>query len=103
MKKELLKYLDRIGKLNYLGTMLRWEMDTIAPSSSYDYLIDTSVSIQMESFKLTKSKEYINLLNNLINSKEFIDLNDSEKKYILKCKKDYEKIINVPDEFYENY
>lgn len=103
MKKELLKYLDRIGKLNYLGTMLRWEMDTIAPETSYDYLIDTSVSIQMESFKLTKSKEYIDLLNNLINSKEFIDLNDSEKIYILKCKNDYEKIINVPDEFYENY
>ena len=103
MKKELLKYLDRIGQINYLITMLRWEMDTIAPSTSFDYLINTSTSLELESFKLSKSKEYIDLLNKMIDSKDFNDLEESEKKYILKCKSDYEHIKNIPDTFYEMY
>ena len=103
MKKELLKYLDRIGKIQYLITMLRWEMDTTAPSTSYEYLIDTSTSLELEAFKLTKSNEYIDLLNKLINSNEFNDLEEIEKRYILKCKNDYEKIKNIPDTFYEMY
>ena len=103
MKKELLKYLDRIGELNYLICMLRWEMDTIAPSTSFDYLINTSTHLELEAFKLSKSNEFINLLNKVIESNEFDNLEESEKKYILKLKNDYNKLKNIPDTFYEMY
>ena len=46
MKKELLKYLDKLSNVNYLIIMLRWEMDTIAPPKSYDYLINVSTSLE---------------------------------------------------------
>ena len=57
---DLLKdYLKRIGKLNYLITVLRWEMDTVAPEKSYDYLIQVSTKYEMEVFDLQTSEEYI--------------------------------------------
>jgi len=103
MKEELLKYLDKIGKINYLITMLRWEMDTIAPASSFDYLIETSTSLELESFKLSKSNEYISIIEKLINSNEFDKLSNEEKTYILDLKEDYQRIKNIPDDFYEMY
>ena len=103
MKKELLKYLDKIGEINYLITMLRWEMDTIAPSASFEYLIKTSTSLELESFKLSTSNKYIELINNLINSKEYELLKEEEKRYLLKLKNDYNKMKNIPSTFFEMY
>ena len=103
MKKELLKYLDRIGEINYLITMLRWEMDTLAPSSSFEYLIKTNTSLELESFKLSTSEKYITLINNIINSDEYNNLTEEEKRYITKLKNDYYKMKNIPNTFYEMY
>ena len=103
MKKELLKYLDKIGEINYLITMLRWEMDTIAPSASFEYLIKTSTSLELESFKLSTSNKYIELINNLINSKEYELLKEEEKRYLLNLKNDYNKMKNIPSTFFEMY
>ena len=97
--KELLEYLNRIGELNYLTTILRWEMDTIAPSKSFDYLINISTKIDLESFKLYTSEELINLINKIdINA-----LNDFDRIYINDLKEDYERFKRVPEDFYEEF
>lgn len=103
MKEKLLEYLDKISSLNYLIIMLRWEMDTIAPSKSFDYLINTSTNLELESFKMSTSDEFIKLLNNFINSSEFKDTTESEKRYLLKLKEDYERLKRVPEDFFKMY
>lgn len=100
---ELKKILDHIGELRYTTSILRWEMDTIAPKSSYDYLIDVSSKFEVEAFKLSTSLEYINAINDLINSSEFNNLNELEQKYIFDLKEEYERFKRIPEDFYEEH
>ena len=101
--EELKKILDHIGELRYTTSILRWEMDTIAPKSSYDYLIDVSSKFEVEAFKLSTSLEYINSINELIDSSEFNNLNELEQKYILELKEEYDRFKRIPEDFYEEY
>ena len=101
--EKLLNYLKEIGRLNYLVTILRWEMDTTAPKKSYDYLIETSTKYEMESFNLSTSDEYINLIEDLIDSDEFSSLSEEEKIYIERLKEEYYKFKKVPKDFYEEF
>ena len=103
MKKELLKYTDKIGQITYLLTMLRWEMDTKAPVSSYEYLINTMTSLESELFNLETSEEYINLINNLINSDEYNNLKEEEKIFLNYLKEEYYKFKKVPKTFYLSF
>ena len=100
---KLLKYLKKIGELNYLVTTLRWEMDTVAPMKSFDYLINTSTNLEMEAFHLSTSEEYIKLIENLINSDEYKKLSDEEKIYIKELKENDYKFKKVPKDFYEDF
>ena len=68
---EFKEVLDKIGGLRYTVSILRWEMDTIAPKTSFDYLIDVSSKYEAEAFKISTSDDYINKLRNVINSDEF--------------------------------
>ena len=97
--KDLLEYLNRIGQLNYLSTILRWEMDTIAPEKSFDYLIDISTKIDLESFKLMTDDKLIELINKI----DIKALNDIDRTYIQDLKDDYIKFKRVPVSFYEEY
>ena len=102
-REKLENYLNEIGKLNYLVTILKWEMDTTAPKSSFDYLIDVSCRYEMEAFDLETSEEFITLIVNLIESDEWNKLSDEEKIYIEDLKEDYYKFKKVPKEFYEEF
>ena len=100
---KLLDYLKRIGELNYLITTLRWEMDTVAPKKSFDYLINVSTKYEMESFDLVTSDEYINLIEDLIKSKEFSLLSKEEQIYLEDLKEEFYKFRKVPKDFYEEF
>ena len=104
MKQEkLLEYLKKIGELNYLVTTLRWEMDTQAPKKSFDYLINVSTKYEMEAYNMCTSEEYINLIEDLINSDEFSKLSIEEQIYINDLKEEYYKFKRVPSDFYEEF
>ena len=96
---DLIEILDKIGMYKYTSSILRWEMDTVAPKCSYDYLINVSSKYELEAFKLSISEEYINALNNALNS----DLNKLEQSYLLDLKEEYEKTKRIPEEFYEEH
>lgn len=97
---ELKLVLDKVGELRYTTSILRWEMDTIAPKNSFDYLIDVSSKYEAEAFKIITSDEYINKLKDVINSNEFNTLSVLEQKYLLSLEKDYNKLKNIPEDFY---
>lgn len=99
----LKNYLNEIGKLNYLITILRWEMDTVAPKKSFDYLIDVSTKYEMDAFNLQTSDEFIKLIEDLVNSDEFNSLSEEEKIYINKLKDDFYKFKRIPKDFYEEF
>lgn len=101
--EELLKYLKEIARLNYLVTTLRWEMDTVAPSKSFDYLIETSTSLEMKAFELSTNEKYIELIEDLISSCEYENLSLEEKIYIDNLKEDYYKFKKVPKDFYSEF
>ncbi len=97
---EFKEVLDKIGGLRYTVSILRWEMDTIAPKTSFDYLIDVSSKYEAEAFKISTSDDYINKLRNVINSDEFNYLSELEQKYLLDLEDDYEKFKRIPEDFY---
>lgn len=101
--KELNKILDKIGSLRYTSSILRWEMDTVAPKKSFKYLIEVSSNYEVEAFKLKISQEYIDAINNVIESKKFNDFSDLEKKYLLDLKDEYERFKKIPEDFYNEY
>ena len=101
--KKLKKILDKIGGYRYLSSMLRFEMDTVAPKMSFDYLIDVSSNCEVEAFKLSTSREYITMLNDIINDKSFGELSELEQKYLLQLQEDYERLKRVPEDFYEEH
>ena len=100
---KLKEYLNKIDKLSYLVTVLRWEMDTVAPKKSYDYLIEVSTKYEMEIFDLETSDEFINLIEAVINDKDYSSLPKEERIYIEQLKEDYYKSKRVPKDFYEEY
>lgn len=100
---ELKRKLDKIASLNYMSSILRWEMDTVAPKLSHDYLIDVSSNCELEAFQITTSDDYINIINELISSSEFKNLDDLEQKYILNLKEEYNRFKRVPEDFYQEY
>ena len=97
--EELINYLNKIGKLNYISAILRWEMDTTSPAKSQDYLIGVSSEVQMKNFKLSTSEDFINLLNKIDTDK--LDYVDST--YINTLKEDYHRFKRVPESFYNEY
>ena len=101
--EKFLKYLEEIERINYLITTLKWEMDTVAPEKSLDYLINTSTFLEMKSFKLMTNKKYIELIENLINSNEYKKLSEEEKIYINDIKENYYKFKKVPKKFYQEF
>lgn len=104
MKQEkLINYLNEIGQLRYLVTILRWEMDTQAPKKSFDYLINVSTKYEMEIFNKLTSEDYIDLIEDLVNSDEFSSLSIEEQIYINDLKEDYYKFKKVPNDFYEEF
>ncbi len=100
-REKIEAYLKRIGELNYIITVLRWEMDTIAPKQSYDYLIETSTKYELEAYDLETSEEFINLINSLIDSNEYKELTKEEQIYFEDLKEDFYKFKRVPKDFFE--
>lgn len=55
---NLLEYLDEIEEKGYIVNLMHWEMDTIAPKKSFDYLIEVKNKVEMECFKMSTSPEF---------------------------------------------
>ncbi len=101
--EELKEYLEKVRNLNYLITMLHWERDTIAPKESIDYLVGVQTSLSMQVFDLTTDEKYKDLLESVISSNEFSNLNEEEQIFLKDSLEEYEKFKRIPKDFYEEY
>lgn len=100
---KLINYLQEIADTSYIATLMHWEMDITAPKKSLDYLIDVKTKVELKAFELSTSKEYKQLLDDVINSEEFKTLTLEEQRYLKDLSDDYEKDQRVPSDFYEEY
>lgn len=100
---KLLKYLQTIADASYIATLMHWEMDITAPKKSIDYLIDVKTKVELKAFELSTSKEYKQLLDDVINSDEYNKLTIEEQRYLKELSEDYEKDERVPSDFFEEY
>lgn len=100
---KLLNYLKDIEEKSYIVNLMHWEMDTVAPKKSFDYLIEVKNKIEMEAFKMSTSSELKELLKNVIDSEDFKDLTIEEQRYINDLMEDLEREARVPEEFMQEY
>lgn len=100
---KLINYLQEIADTSYIATLMHWEMDITAPKKSLDYLIDVKTKVELKAFELSTSREYKQLLDDVVNSEEFKTLTIEEQRYLKDLSDDYEKDQRVPSDFYEEY
>ena len=100
---KLLKYLQTIADASYIATLMHWEMDITAPKKSIDYIIDVKTQVELKVFELSTSKEYKQLLDDVINSDEYNKLTIEEQRYLKELSDQYEKDERGPADFFEEY
>lgn len=100
---KLINYLKKIADLQYTANILNWEMDTIAPKKSLNYLIEVKINIEIKAFKLSTNKKYHTLLENTINSKEYNKLSKEEQIYLKDLITSYERDSRIPSKLYAEY
>lgn len=101
--EKLNEYLKEILESSYLSSILNWEMDTIAPKKSFDFLVNVKTKMEMKTFKLSTDSQYAELLDNVINSDEYQSLSEEEQITLKDMKEDYESSKRIPADFYEEY
>jgi len=102
-QKKLINYLKKIADLQYISSILYWEMDTTAPSKSLDYLITVKTDIEMQAFKLSTSSKYLSLLKDTINSPYFSTISEEEQIYLKDLVENYEREKRIPPKLYALY
>ncbi len=105
MKKldKLIEYLKGIDERSYIVNIMHWEMDTIAPKKSFDYLSEVKNKVEMECFKMSTSSEFKSLVSDVINDKEFKSLSLEEQRYIEELMEDIIREEKVPEKFMAKY
>jgi len=101
--KEFIDYLNQINDTKSMLIMLMWEIDTKAPKDSIEYYSEIFSKLENKVFEMSTSDQYIKLLDEAINSKEFSSLEEHKKLYYLNLKEEYEKNKKIPKDFYKEY
>ena len=101
--EKLKKYLTKVTDLQYLSTLVLWEMRITGSKDSGDYLIDVRTRLESEIFELTTSDNYGEILFDLINSNEIKELSQEEQNYIINLYTKYSNFKKIPSDFYKEY
>lgn len=101
--QELIIYYEKIGKLQYLINILEWELKVNAPKETMDYIIELISDTELDLFQLMTSEEYGCLLKDVINSEEYLALDEDIKRYINNLEKEYLKNKKIPQDFHQEY
>ncbi len=100
---KLRNYLEKIEEINYLIKVLEWEINTTLPSSSFEYATNLKNVYEEKLYELKISKEYKDILKEVLASKDFTKLREPKKRYILTLERDYKILKKVPKVFYLDF
>ncbi len=100
---EIDAYQKEIFTLQHTINILNWDLIISTPPKEKDNVIALISSYESNLFKLKTSKEYGDILKKTINSQEYNNLSDSEKRYINRLYKNYLQSEKIPHDFYVKY
>ena len=100
---EFKKYLKEVEQMNYLESLVYWELHVSCSKSSKDYLLDVITELSGKLFELTTNDKYGTLLSNLINDVEFSKIDEMEQKYFNLLYERYNNFKKIPVDFYKEY
>lgn len=101
--KELLEYQKEISDLQCIVNLLNWELRVSVPIKSKNYYVDLLTKYSNKLFELQTSDEYGKLLNSVINSMEYTNLDEAEQRYIDNQLRYYNENKKVPSDFYKEF
>lgn len=100
---KLKEYQKNINDIEFVISILNWELKTKAPKGSIDYLIGVKSEMDLKRFKMSSSTEYERLIDETLNSSDFNILPVIEQRYIQILKKNIDKNKLVPEDFHKEY
>ena len=100
---EFKKYLKEVEQINYLESLVYWELHVSCSKNSKDYLLDVITELSGKLFELTTNDKYGTLLSNLINDVEFSKIDEMEQKYFNLLYERYNNFKKIPVDFYKEY
>ncbi len=101
--KKFLEYQQQIANIQYTINLLQWELRILSPKDSKINLVDLISYHQTNLFKLQTSEKYGDLLNETINSEDFKNLSEPEKRYVYNLLRHYEDYKKIPVDVYSEY
>ena len=105
--KELVIDLERIEKeyyiLNSTYHILQFDKLTVMPKANNDYRDEQLSYLELKTHQLFTSKEFQKIIGELSKDYIFNQLSDLNKNKVLRYKKKIEKLINLPDDFVEEF
>ena len=101
--EKLIEYQKEIYNLEYTVNLLNWDLRLNSPKQAIDDLIKLISNYESKLFELKTNKKYEKLLSNVINDKEFNNIDEPTRRYILMSYKNYLEEKNIPKEFYMKY
>ncbi len=101
--EKLKEYQKEIFDLQHIINIIEWDLKISTPEDEKDEVIKLIGTLEDKLFKLENNEEHEKVLKDVINSDEFKKLDDNEQRYIKALLKKYQKIANVPNEFYVKY
>lgn len=93
-------YLKKIQQYNQAATLFSWDMQTAAPKDSTENKIESIGFFSTEVFRLSTSKEYGALLEELSKPINFSQLDEGMQTTVKRYSRDYQRFQRVPEDFY---
>ena len=100
---ELQKYLEKMNRYNHVVTLLYWDMRTGMPKGGFEGHADAVAFFSTEQFQMSVAEELGNLLDELMASEEYENLDGTWKFIVKKMKTDFDKNKRIPTDVFEKY
>lgn len=101
--EKLRNYQKELRNLQYIINLLTWDLRVSSPIDSKNDLIERISELEVKLFKLETSDEYEKLIDDVIKSDNYNNINEEEKRCINKIKNIIEHKKKVPKEFFQEY
>ena len=104
MKEYIQKYEEircKSKALGYAMWMIGWDSETEAPDGCFEERAKYTGILSEEAYKLTTSKEYVEVVNKLFENKDKLDEILSHE--IVEVKREMENLAKIPMEEYKEY
>lgn len=98
--EQFKEYLDVMSYYEHAGNQLYWDMQTQTPDKGYGNKADTMTFFSSKRFEMATAEEYGKMLEELSSPEVFEKLDEGMKLTVKRRKRDYDKFVNVPSEFY---